>query len=76
MSRTLTYLRETTTKLRKRSDKLLERAVERRTERLDILVEVNGSLSTLGNTFRGKLELLQWLLVSATCIGLKFLLTL
>ena len=39
-------------------DKLLERAVEGRAERLDVLVEVNGSLSTLGNAFWGELEFL------------------
>jgi hypothetical protein len=45
-------------KQRKRLDKLLERTVERRAERLDLLVEVNGSLSTLGNAFWGELEFL------------------
>jgi hypothetical protein len=44
--------------LRKRLDKLLERTVKRRAERLDLLVEVNGSLSTLGNALGGELEFL------------------
>ncbi len=39
-------------------DELLEGAVEGRAERLDILVEVNGKLRTLGNAFWSELEFL------------------
>jgi hypothetical protein len=45
-------------------DKLLERAVERRSERLDVLVEINGKLSALGNTLRGEFEFLEYVLES------------
>jgi hypothetical protein len=45
--------------LRKRLDKLLERTVKRRAERLDVLVELNGGLSTLGNALGSELEFLQ-----------------
>jgi hypothetical protein len=55
--------------LQKRLDELLERTVDRRAERLDLLVEVNGGLSTLGNAFGGELEFLQSSLASYTCAG-------
>jgi hypothetical protein len=42
-----------------RLDKLLESTVERRAERLDVLVEVDGELRTLGNALWGELEFLR-----------------
>lgn len=49
-------------KQHKRLDKLLKSTVERRAERLDVLVEVDGELRTLGDALWGELEFLQgWL---------------
>lgn len=42
----------------KHSDKLLESTVERRPQRLNLLVEVNGGLGTLSNALGGELKLL------------------
>lgn len=42
----------------KHLDKLLESTVERRSQRLDLLVEVNGGLGTLSNALGGELKLL------------------
>ncbi len=39
-------------------DELLESAVERRAQRLNILVELDRGLSTLGDAFWGELEFL------------------
>ena len=52
-------LKQTLSNLRKHLDKLLERTVEGRAERLDVLVEVNGELSSLGNAFGRELEFLR-----------------
>lgn len=40
------------------SDQLLERTVERRAKRLDVLVELNGGSSALGDALWGELEFL------------------
>ena len=58
MLRTFNHSQKTNLTLQKRLDELLESTVERRSQRLDLLVEVNGSLSTLGNPLGGELELL------------------